>query len=267
VPGPPLAERRVGQQGFNVALDGRRRRVGLEGAHVVRLRRQPGEDEAQSAGQHGPVGRGGGRQVTGFQFGFDEAIDRVVGPRRVADVGDGGLADRLEAPPGAPFADDGLPVGVAARARRVVPRVGGTNRHPALQVGDLLGRELLVRRHLQGLVGMPDGPHQSALVRLARDEGRAGVATGAQGVAGVQAEATLLLVGPVAAVTLLDQDRADTGLEEGNAVVGTSGAGGEEKGDGNEAAHSRPGYPAGTEKQPGTRMTRITTDQAKTDLY
>ncbi len=98
--------------------------------------------------------------------------------------------------------------------------------YPLDQGFHLSGRELLLRRHLHVLVLVTDGLDEQAFVRVASDERRAGVATGEDGIAGVQGEAALHLGGGgVALEAALDEDGADLLLEE--LEGGCIGAGGQ----------------------------------------
>ena len=144
-----------------------------------------------------------------------------------------------------PLADDGRPVGVvgrrpaggrAGRGRRSRPSAPG--RRPARPASFLSGGIF------RSVVGVAHGADEQALVRLAGDDGRAGVAArragrrGSRGAARPSASSA-----PWQRVALLDQDGPDAGLEEGKPVR-RAGGGGEarRRGDSKEAAISRPGY-------------------------
>ena len=116
---------------------------------------------------------------------------------------------------------------------------------PFLQRGDVFVAEFLLRRHPQVAVGVAHGLEQEAGVRLARLDGRSGVAAGHPALAGVEAEAALdLLSLAVALVAALDQQRPDALLKE----LVISGSGGEETwtGGDDEKAQQGAGHRQGT---------------------
>src|SRR5205085_2566742 len=98
-------------------------------------------------------------------------------------------------------------------------RVGRARRDPALEVGGDGRRQPLLRRHLQTVV--PQRLENQTLLGVAGDDGRAGVAAGADAVAGVEPQAALELrrLVRVARVALLDKDGTDLLLEELHALA------------------------------------------------
>ena len=141
----------------------------------------------------------------------------------------------LEALLGAPlrFADDC--VGEAAKAAVADLDAGGVvllenvrfhageeKNDPAFaaqlaEVGDLLVRQrLALLGHPPLRVRMPRPLEEQAAVRVARDHRRAGIAAGADALAGVKQQASLRLAGfdGVAAVALFSKHRADFRLEK-----------------------------------------------------
>ena len=103
------------------------------------------------------------------------------------------------------------------RAGGFEARIGRAHADPFHEISDEIVGELLVaRRHREVAVGVADGFDEQAFVRLAGDDGGAGVAALHPTVARVEREAAfdLLRARAVALVTILDQDRTDLGLEE-----------------------------------------------------
>ena len=93
---------------------------------------------------------------------------------------------------------------------------------------------------IRSVVGVATAFDQQALVRLAGDDGRAGVAAGQQAGPGVEPQPALLLVRAVAALALLDQDRADVRLEEPDRLRGGLVGRGDGRRPNDPAARSRP---------------------------
>src|SRR6185436_10041210 len=87
---------------------------------------------------------------------------------------------------------------------------------PGLDVGDLLLRELLLRRHLEVVVGPAQRLDQEALRGVARDDRGAGVAALQHPLARIEIEAALQLrrLRAVAGRAALRQNRPDLLLEE-----------------------------------------------------
>ena len=71
-------------------------------------------------------------------------------------------------------------------ARALRATVAG--RDPGREIGDLILAQRLVRRHRRNVVGTLDRLEQQALVRLASDNGRAGITAGEQRLARVDAQ-------------------------------------------------------------------------------
>ena len=126
-------------------------------------------------------------------------------PVRLAHLGDGRRAGFVAVPSG-----HGAPILTHAARAAICGRVE---------------REPLLGRHLQ-LALAADGLEQQALLGLAEDDGRAGVAALEQGLARVEPQAAALLLRAVAGDALLDQHGADVLLEEldaGGRLVGPHG--------------------------------------------
>src|SRR6185436_6017207 len=100
--------------------------------------------------------------------------------------------ERLERPVALPRLDvDALLGG----GRGALPAgIGRAALHPRLEVRDHLGRELALRRHLELLVLVADRLDEEALVEVARDDGRAGLAALEQALARVDVELALQLL-------------------------------------------------------------------------
>jgi hypothetical protein len=96
---------------------------------------------------------------------------------------------------------------------------GGAATDPLDEIGDVAVGELLaLGGHLE-VAGLLDGLDEEALVGIARGDGRAVVAPLEQGCVGVEAE-TAGLLGGVAAVAALREDRANLLGEELDVVLG-----------------------------------------------
>jgi hypothetical protein len=103
------------------------------------------------------------------------------------------------------------------RRRVVRAGVGRPHRDPFLEVGDLFCRELLaLGRHFEIRIVVADGLDEEALVGLARDERRAGVAALQHRVARVELQAAFefLRLRAVAGVAGPGEHGANLGLEK-----------------------------------------------------
>ena len=86
--------------------------------------------------------------------------------------------------------------------------------HPALECGDLAGRELLLRRHLR-FVEVAHRPDERALIRGVRDDSRSTLSAFQERRSVRQPEAGLCFLLSVARLTFLDDQGANRFLEEG----------------------------------------------------
>ena len=212
VPRPALAvvgrgEQPIDQPGISVG-----RGIGHERLDLGGLGRQADQVEGQAADQGPTVGFGRGLETLRLQLRQDEAVDRVARPRLVLDLGRRGIFDRLEAPVSGALAEVERS-DLRGRAGLGRHRPGGSALDPLGQDGDLLGRELGLRRHPE-VFGVADGLDQEALLGLAGEQGRAGVAT-FQGVGqAIEPQAPLGLALAVAREAAVGQQRADLRLEE-----------------------------------------------------
>ena len=216
VTAPAFAIARRGEQAVDDLLEGVRRRVVEELIHFLFARRQAVEIERGAAEQGDLVGAGRGREVFGGELFEDEGVDGIFDFRfRISDFRHRRFHDRLIRPmlPGL------LHVGGVHRlgAGGFEARIGRAHADPLHEVGDeIVGKLLVARRHREVAVGVADGFDEEAFVRLAGDDGGAGVAALEPAVARVEREAAfdLLRARAVALVTILDQDRTHLGLEE-----------------------------------------------------
>ena len=167
--------------------------IGLEGVDLLGRRRQADQVEAESADQGPTVGLGRGLDAPGLERGEDEGVDRILDPGRLANCRDRRPPDRLISPVG------------------LIP---GTLGDPSLEQLFLDGRELLGRpgrgHDLAGIVAQ-DSSDQLALLHVRRDDR----ALGQGDLAEVESEVGLAvgLVGTVAKVAVLGQDRPDVAVE------------------------------------------------------
>ena len=149
-----------------------------------------------------------------LQRGEDVVINRVARERLpvLAEVGHDGLEDGLETPVLLRVGE-----GRAVFVRCVGARVGRAHADPRFEVGDLRGGKFLVlRRHLESAVAIADGADERAGIRIAGDDGGAGIAALEQAVARIEAQAALdaPALGGMALVAILHQHGPDFLLEE-----------------------------------------------------
>ena len=175
VPRPALAVGRRGQEPIDDLLERLGRIVREERLDLLRGRRQAGQVERGAADPGPPVRRMRRRACPAcFELRQEEAIDLIPRP---GDVPRRPAASRSERA--------GRPTSVAgprsAGSRRPSsPSVafeaghGAPERHPALELRDLAGGQLLLRRHLR-FVEIADRPDQQTLVRACRHDSRAAV--------------------------------------------------------------------------------------------
>ena len=163
----------------------------------------------ESFGTRGRVGL----EALLFELGEDEGVDGILDPGLVLHFGHGVLLDGLISPVFAGLAGEtGQLGGAATRHRR-------THLDPLFEDRDFVVRQLaagLLGRHRELRIGVLDGLDEQRLLEVARDDGRAFVAALVGAVAGVEDEAALrgILLGGVALVAAIDEDRADVLLEE-----------------------------------------------------
>ena len=132
--------------------------------------------------------------------------DRLERPPRLVGGGDAGAAScRLRRDPRPPRSPPPPLAPLAARAPICTQRG---------QVGDLPVRELLLRRHLQVVVLVADRLDQQALLRVAGDDDGAGLAAVHHAGLRVEPQVALVLLGAVAWIAVLGQERPDGRLEE-----------------------------------------------------
>ena len=174
--------------------------------------------EGEAAEEAARVGVGAGGEVVRLHLREEEAVNGVLAPGGVRWGGDGGLRERLEAPPLTAEGEGVGPGGLAGRggrSGRANARVGRALANPFGEVREDAGVELCaVLGHLECRVRVAESLEQQAGVGLAGDDGRAGRAAFEQAVAGVEDEAGLFLRGGVALVTLGGEHGADVLLEE-----------------------------------------------------
>ncbi len=209
VPPPVLAVSRRSQQPVDQPLPGVGSLVGDKRFDFVRRRRQADQVKRHAADQSGLVGRRGGLAIGNFEPGQHEMVERRADPGGIANRRERRIGRRAESPM----------VGIArAAGRRGRGRIGGSQFHPAHEVGNLPLGKPAVLGHFQIVVRLADGPHQEAFLGLARHDRRPRVAAAEQGRARVEPQVGPLLFGAVAFLALLDQDGADAGLEEAQLV-------------------------------------------------
>ena len=186
------------------------------------------------------VGVAGGLESFDLEFGEEEAIKRVLGPRGVLDGRSGRVRDRLEGPefPAGNDVDDALRFGGLGGVTRSRIRCAAFN--PFFEDGDFVRGQPAFRGHREILVEIAHSFDDEALREVARDDRRSVVAAVSPAGARVEREAAFgFLVRRMAVVAPLDQHRAHLRLEE--QVIVTGGQEGqrrqEQGGDGAEAGH------------------------------
>jgi len=221
VPAPALAELRRAEQPVHRRFQGDLRLGGIrlhELLDVFRRRRQTGQVERKAAQQRPRIGVSDRLQVPGLQAGQNEAVDVALWPGRVLDRRQTDLLQRLERPEGAALVDVDL---VLRDLGGGIARVGSAHGDPLLEIGDDLAAQLLLGRHLEIFLGVVLEPlDKQALRRLARNDGRSGVASLEQAAAAIERQSPLDLLGRrrVAGIALLDQHRPDLLLKESDLV-------------------------------------------------
>src|SRR5688572_8248810 len=95
-------------------------------------------------------------------------------------------------------------------------RVGGATSNPLLEICEDRIWKFAARRHLRERIGVPEGGHQPAFLRIAWNEGGARHASLQQPFLAVEHKVALRRgqLGVVAAVALLHEDRPNFGLEK-----------------------------------------------------
>ncbi len=230
VPGHPLAETRRSEEPVDESLVGAGRRVGAEGCHLLRRRREAMEIDRDPADEGTPVGLGHRHEPFLCQSLVEESIDRVfwIGAGVTRQWrGDEGA----ERPPVA---------GSGGRGRLRDARIDGAVAHPSFEDRDLGVRDLVVG-HLQIGVEMPHGPDEEALVGRAGENRRPSVAAGRPPALPVEGQVSLHLAGGmgVAAQAAAGENRLDL-VAKGRGRVpcpgGYEAAGNEEQDEGDSRA-------------------------------
>jgi len=152
-----------------------------------------------------PVGRRRRLESLRFERGQYETVQGGLRPSDVLDRRHGGIDRRPEGPV--------VAAGWVFRSCRL-----WWKRHPHLnparQIGDLPIRQLALGRHLQFVVAVTDSLHEQAAVGSLRCHGGSGTTALENGIPRVEAQTGLSFVGAMTLETMLDEQRADVGLEE-----------------------------------------------------
>ena len=129
-----------------------------------------------------------------------------------------GFVDRLKTPPTFTAVHHRIPVRVRSDLRirsRGLARIGRTHANPLLKIRNDRRLEFGAGLWHFEVILMPNGFDQQAGVWVARNNGRARIATVQQGLPGIQRQAALLLAaGAMTLVAILRQHRADIGFEK-----------------------------------------------------
>ena len=154
-----------------------------------------------------------GLQTLLFEFGQDKGVDRILDPGLVLHFRHGEFLDGLVRPMLASLVRESGQLGGAATGHR------STHLDPLLEEGDLVVRKLaagLLGGHGELGIRILDGLDEERLLEIAGHDGGAFVAALVGAVTGIEDEAALrgILLGGVALVATIDEDRADILLEE-----------------------------------------------------
>jgi len=154
-----------------------------------------------------------------FKLGEDEGVDGILDLGLVLHFGHGVLLDGLVRPMFAGLAGETSQLGGAATRHR------RTHLDPLFKEGDFVVRQLatgLLGRHRELGIRILDGLDEERLLKIAGHDGGAFVAALVGAVAGVEDEAALrgILLGGVALVATIDEDRSDVLLEELESFLG-----------------------------------------------
>ncbi len=166
--------------------------------------------EGEAANQRRAVGFGGGGQAVFFEFGEDEAVDRVLIPTVEVHRRWGWPFERLECPPGAVL-------GGEFRRRPRWGVAGGfgpgcAHLDPLLENLDLFGLQFGLGGHPQAVV--MDGLDQEALIKFAWHHRRAAISAFEHEGSRIEPQAALLGVGAVTFLAMFGEHRADLQLKE-----------------------------------------------------
>ena len=227
--GPVFGELRRGEQPLDELLPSVWCDVAAECRPFLGRGGQAGEGEGHAAQKRVGVGLAGGLDAGSGQLFGEKSVDRVIAVAEPAGRSGGSRRyrrppDRLQAPPLFAAREDRCPGGLLGEfldRGRHRPRVGSTQCDPPLEGKHDLGRRLRASLRHEQVILMPQADHDTALLRLARHDGRPGEAAFAHAVGPVEGE--VVLSGAVCAVALVaafNEIGADDSFEE---VVGFAG--------------------------------------------
>ncbi len=205
-PGPALAVARRGEQAIDDALVGAGLRVRGERVDLGGRRRQAGEVEGDAPQQRLAIGLGRRRQLLVIQPRENEPIDRRAHPGLARD-GRQRRTHRLDVGPVL-----GNVGGSGAPGRRGGHH--GARGDPAAQRRQLgVAQRIGVERHAVLAVEAEDAPHQQALLGVAGDHHRPALAALGDVAGAVQPQPAARLLGAVALVAVLLEQRLDVTRE------------------------------------------------------
>src|SRR5439155_20983971 len=150
------------------------RAVPDKSVHFLGRGRKAGQIVGGAANQRPFARRRGGLESFRFEFRQDEVVDGGADPAAILDLRNLGSFERLERPE-RPLLRRDLVVGIGGRDRAPGPYRALLG--PSRKIGQLLGRELTSRRHLQLVVPLLDRPYEQAFPRVARRECRTGASS------------------------------------------------------------------------------------------
>ena len=218
VPAPAFAELRRGEELVNdlgdcrLPVAGCRLVVLHERLHLLGRRWQADEVEVKPADEGVRVGVGDGLELVLLQLLQDEAVYVRRAPLGVLGLRHSDRFDRLEGPEVLALGE----VGLLGELGLAVARVRRAHEHPLLEVGDDLGRELLLGRHELVLLLAANRRDEQAALEIARLDGVASRAAHPDALARVQQQTAfdLLRLGGMALIALGHQHGANLPLEE-----------------------------------------------------
>ena len=215
---PAFAKMGRRQQRIDERLHGgcRRRTRTFQRIELLARRREAGQDETQPSRERARFGRVRRCEARRFETTQDELVDRMRRPIRVSDLRRGGLSHRMQTPPIEPLLEDLLPRRVVRLFERLSHGSRCATSNPFGQVGHRRLGQSSLGRHLQLIAVVLDRLQQQTLLRLSGVDRRSRLtpATDAVGVVQPQFTTKFLRVGRVAFVTVRDEQRTDSFLEE-----------------------------------------------------
>ena len=182
-----------------------------ESVDLFRRRRKSGQIKSDAPNQGPPICLRCRSQLLAFQSSQNESIKVRLCPGAVLNVRNGNLRRRSERPMiriAKPFCSRGL------------IRVSSAEFHPSNQACDLLIAEPLILRHSQIFVSVTNRLDEETCVRLARNNGWAGIASLQNCMSGIQPQPGPLFLSAMTLQAMIDQNGANLGFELSKLIGG-----------------------------------------------